>query len=87
MSQRHADSAAGGSSAHDAPRVARPLLTVLRGEPTPEQLAALIAVMSARAAAAGDDAGAEPPSPWARPQHRPPVHPDPGAWHASALPR
>ena len=63
----------------------RPLLTVVRGEPTPEQLAALIAVLSARAGAGN---GGEPPVPslWARPQLRGPLSPGPGAWRASALP-
>ncbi|MCY7366372.1 MAG: hypothetical protein LH469_13825, partial [Frankiaceae bacterium] len=45
----------------------RPLLTVLRGAPTPEQLAALIAVVSSRAAAASEDAAPAERSLWARP--------------------
>ena len=65
---------------------ARPLLTVVRGEPTPEQLAALVAVVSARAAGAGEPAEAPAPSPWAAPQLRRPLQPGPGAWRASALP-
>jgi hypothetical protein len=67
---------------------ARPLLTVVRGEPTPEQLAAVIAVVSARAA--GGSSGPEVPvarSLWAAPQLRTPLSPTPGAWRASALPR
>ena len=66
---------------------ARPLLTVVRGEPTPEQLAAVIAVVSARAA--GGAEGEEPVvrSPWGRPSLRAPLTPGPGAWRASALPR
>ncbi|MCW2679163.1 MAG: hypothetical protein JWM62_564 [Frankiales bacterium] len=65
----------------------KPLLTVVRGEPTPEQLAAVIAVVSARAT--GDGAGEEPPvrSLWAAPVLRTPLFPAPGAWRASALPR
>ena len=64
---------------------AAPLLTVLRGEPTAEQLAALVAVLAARSA------GAEPtPAPaaslWSAPQLRQPLHPGPGAWRASSLP-
>jgi hypothetical protein len=73
-----------GSEADGAP--ARPLLTVVRGEPTPEQLAALIAVVAARASAAAPD---EPPpqrSLWSRPVLRAPLHPGLGAWRASALP-
>ena len=66
---------------------ARPLLTVVRGEPTPEQLAALIAVVGARATGGGEDEAPAPaPSLWARPQHRAPLHPGPGAWRASGLP-
>ena len=66
---------------------ARPLLTVVRGEPTPEQLAALTAVIAARASA-GSDAGPAPTrSLWRTPVLRTPLTPGPGAWRASALPR
>ena len=64
----------------------RPLLTVVRGEPTPEQLAALIAVVSSRAGAAEDDDPA-PRQLWATPALRSPVGHGPGAWRASGLPR
>ena len=65
-----------------------PLLRVVRGEPTAEELAALVAVIAARAAAAP----AEPPArrtSWNDPGRlvRRPVHPGPGGWRASALPR
>ena len=64
---------------------ARPLLTVVRGEPTPEQLAALVAMVSARGA--GGEPEPEPErSLWARPQLRAPLHAGPGAWRASGLP-
>ncbi len=66
----------------------RPLLTVVRGQPTPEQLAALLAVVAARASggSADDPPGdAEPPL-WAAPVLRGQVHPGPGAWRASGLP-
>ena len=64
----------------------RPLLTVVRGEPTAEQLAALTAVIAARAAAdAGDEPAPVAPL-WGRPQLRAPLSPAPGAWRASALP-
>jgi len=62
-----------------------PLLTVVRGAPTPEQLAALIAVVSARGSAADDTAPAAP-SLWGRPVLRAPLSAAPGAWRASALP-
>jgi hypothetical protein len=64
----------------------RPLLTVVRGEPTPEQLAALIGVVGARAAASGDDAPAPVRPLWNRPQLRAPLTAGPGAWRASGLP-
>ncbi len=74
------------SPADEAPAPARPLLTVVRGEPTPEQLAALIAVVSSRASGGADE---QQPvrSPWAAPVLRTPLSPAPGAWRASALPR
>ena len=63
-----------------------PLLRVVRGEPTLEQLAALTAVLATRAAAGSDDEPPAPPSLWARPQLRAPLSAAPGAWRASALP-
>jgi len=61
----------------------QPLLRVVRGNPSPEELAALIAVVSARGAAV------EEPTPrrslWGRPALRQPLSPGPGAWRASAL--
>ncbi|MCW2817270.1 MAG: hypothetical protein JWR42_57 [Marmoricola sp.] len=64
-----------------------PLLRVVKGDPTPEQLAALVTVVSALAAGAA--AADVPPAP--RPEwsahHRAvrPVHRHgPGAWRASA---
>jgi hypothetical protein len=64
----------------------KPLLTVVRGEPTPEQLAALTAVLAARASAGEDEVPAPAPSLWGRPRLRSPLSPAPGAWRASALP-
>ena len=63
----------------------RPLLRVVRGDPTPEELAALVTVLSARPAPAA------PPvrrSVWGNPARRVrrPLRPGPGAWRASALP-
>ena len=69
----------------DATEPARPLLRVVRGDPTPEELAALIAVVSSR----GGDV--EEPAPqrslWGRPSLRRPLTMGPGAWKASNLPR
>jgi hypothetical protein len=72
------------------PRDDRPLLRIVKGDPTPEEVAALVAVLSARAAGA---AAAEKPAPrrseWAGHERRMrrPVHPAPGGWRASAFPR
>ena len=64
----------------------RPLLRVVRGDPSAEELAALVAVIAGRGAAAG-----EPESPvrplWGRPVLRPILTPGPGAWRATGLPR
>ena len=67
----------------------RPVLRIVKGNPTPEEIAALVTVLSARSAAAG---GEKPPprrSEWAGHERRMrrPVHPSPGGWRASALPR
>ena len=62
-------------------------LHVVKGNPTPEELAALIAVV---AASGGPEAAPEKPrSLWASParRHRTPVAPGRGAWRASALAR
>ena len=66
--------------------MSQPLLRVVRGNPSAEQLAALVAVVAARASAAAD---AEPPARplWGRPVLRPVLTPGPGAWRASGLPR
>ena len=74
------------SSQPDAP--AGVLLSVVRGQPTPEQLAALIAVVSARnAAGAAETPTASATSLWSHPQLRTPLSHGPGAWRASGLPR
>jgi hypothetical protein len=65
-------------------------LRVIRGEPTADELAAVIVVLGARAAPAGGEAPPRPPrSEWAAKarQMRPQLTPGPGAWRASALPR
>ncbi|MGZ4469782.1 MAG: acyl-CoA carboxylase epsilon subunit [Nocardioidaceae bacterium] len=72
------------STAAEAPR---PLLRVVRGEPSAEELAALVAVVAARAAASGP----RPParvSAWTDRSRRVrrPLRPGPGAWQASAWP-
>ncbi|CAL9533680.1 hypothetical protein SUDANB121_04111 [Nocardiopsis dassonvillei] len=66
-----------------------PHLVVVRGEPTAEEIAALTAVLAARAAAAR--AAARPPDARERPSAwrdrarglRTPLRPGPGAWRTS----
>ena len=66
---------------------AQPFLRVVRGDATPEEVAALVAVVASMG-------GAEPakpriPSSWAHPARamRPVHRHGPGAWRASGLPR
>jgi hypothetical protein len=64
----------------------QPLLRVVRGEPTAEELAALVAVVTARAATIRPVT--TPGSAWTdrRRQVRRPLHPGPGAWRRAGLP-
>ena len=64
----------------------RPVLRVVRGNPTPEQLAALVAVVASRGSAAEPEPAV--PSRWASRAAglRRPLTPGPGAWRASGLP-
>jgi hypothetical protein len=66
---------------------ARPLLSVVRGEPTPAELAAVVVVLAGRARGT-QIAPAPPRSEWAAKSRRlrPQLHQGPGAWRASALP-
>ena len=66
---------------------APPALRVVKGDPTPEELAALVAVIGAMG-------GGEAPAPrrtsaWSAPRrrHREPLHHGAGGWRASGLPR
>ena len=66
----------------------RPLLRVVHGDPTPEELAALVAVLGTRATAPGERPAASR-SAWNDParQVRSPHQHGPGGWRAAALPR
>jgi hypothetical protein len=64
----------------------RPRLRVVRGTPSAEEIAALVAVIAARASAS-DEAEPSPRPLWGRPVLRPALTPGPGAWRASGLPR
>jgi hypothetical protein len=63
----------------------KPLLRVVKGNPTPEELAALIAVVAARSAA-GTPAKPKQRSEWGHPVRavRGPHRPGPDAWRRSA---
>ncbi|MBD1271823.1 acyl-CoA carboxylase subunit epsilon [Aeromicrobium tamlense] len=68
----------------------KPVLRVVKGDPTAEELAALVAVVAARnaaAAAAAADSKPRPRSQWGHPtrQHRTPHRFGPGQWRASAF--
>jgi hypothetical protein len=69
-----------------------PFLQVVRGDATPEEIAALVATLTVIAAArsrATEQAKPAPvPSHWNAPARRlrAPLHPAPGAWRRSALP-
>jgi hypothetical protein len=66
-----------------------PVLRVIRGDATPEEIAALIAVVMARSAPAPSPGPARRVrSAWSdrSRQMRPPIRPAPGAWRRSALP-
>jgi Acyl-CoA carboxylase epsilon subunit len=67
-----------------------PVLRVVRGDATPEEIAALVAVLMSRP---GSEGAAPAPVPRARSawadrtrQLRRPLSPGPGAWRRSALP-
>jgi hypothetical protein len=68
--------------------VAKPLLRVVSGNPEPDELAALVAVLAARTSGRSDPAPARR-SLWASRsrQVRPALRPGTGAWRASTLPR
>ncbi|WP_445257133.1 acyl-CoA carboxylase subunit epsilon [Nocardioides aurantiacus] len=73
------------SSEADESSVETPLLRVVAGDPTPEELAALVAVVAASASGGTPDAPA-PRSEWSA-RHRlvrGPHRHGPGAWRASA---
>ena len=68
----------------------RPILRVVRGDATPEEIAALVAVLLARSADAEAPGQARSVSgSWAdrSGQIRRPLSPGPGAWRRTALPR
>jgi hypothetical protein len=69
----------------------RPFLQVVRGDAAPEEVAALVAVLTARARAAGRGGAPRPRSRWADPARlvrgAPVARPGAGAWRAAFGPR
>ena len=61
----------------ETPAPERPVLRIVRGEPTPEELAVLTAVLSASGAGAGD---ADPPTAAIRGRWNDPAHLHRGSW-------
>jgi Acyl-CoA carboxylase epsilon subunit len=72
---------------NEPPDTGRPLLRVVRGNPTDAEVAALVVAVASQAAAAAAAPGTH--SLWrSRSRNiRPAVSPSPGAWRASGLPR
>ena len=61
-------------------------LRVIRGDASPEELAAVVAVLAAAGGGAAEDPEPQPTSTWGAPQLRRPLPPPgPGAWVTSGL--
>ena len=65
----------------------RPLLRIVRGDPTPEEIAALVTVVASLGG--GEEPAPEPVSEWSAPHRkvRTTFPHGPGGWRGSALPR
>ena len=72
----------------ESPIPPRPVLRVVAGEPTAEELAALVAVVAARVAGGAGGVDPGPRSAWNDPARlvRRPVAAGPAGWRRSALP-
>ena len=64
----------------------RPVLRIVKGDATPEEVAALVAVVTAIGAASSTRASGRPPSAWSS-HHRKLRAPLSPGWRSSALPR
>ncbi|WP_433504126.1 acyl-CoA carboxylase subunit epsilon [Pseudonocardia halophobica] len=87
MSDAVSDSA-GENVDEKTPEERRALFRVVKGDPTPEELAALTVVLAA-AASGGDTPPPKARDLWSNPADRVrrPLDVGPGAWRASVLPR
>ena len=83
----HNGALSAGPAARPAP-AGSPVLTVVRGNPSAEEIAALVAVLTAARAASAGAAAARPGSAWSARSRllRAPLPRGPGGWRASALP-
>ena len=68
-------------------RSARPVLRIVGGHATAEELAALVAVLASRPAATAEEPARHPGWPARADLLRRPHPPGPGAWRASVRPR
>ncbi len=73
----------------EAEPASQPALRVVRGEPTPAELAAVVVVIGARRSSRPRADGQPRRSRWAARERmiRQPLAAGPGAWQSSALPR
>jgi hypothetical protein len=69
------------------PTNARRHLRLVRGDATPEEVAAIVAVLAARGAASGSEAAPPPRSAWSEPRHslRAELVGGPDAWRRSGF--
>jgi hypothetical protein len=90
MSQHSGERGAAEPAAAPEPAESRPLVTVVRGEPTAAEIAALAVVIDGLVCRESQRPVAEGPavSRWAAKHEfmRPQLQPGPGAWRASVLP-
>jgi hypothetical protein len=64
-----------------------PTLRIVRGDPTPEEIAAMVAVLSAASAGGGPSGPSDPVSQWAPPARLTRAPAAPTGWWESSLPR
>jgi len=78
-----------GPDGQDGLAAGGPVLRIVAGQPTAEETAAVVVVLSALAGQRAPAAAAPARSRWAARSRllREPVSPGPGGWRASALPR